>query len=105
MRRNFFARAEPAVHQNSVRLDDLLRQAECDPAPTGDVVVDLTDVLRVDTSDLNAALRLHLSLREQGRKLVLSKAGQAVSDVVRLTRLDRVIEFHDGAMPQGTLLS
>lgn len=59
--------------------------------PEGRVVVDLRDVSFLDSSGLGAIIALHHRVRAQGGRMQLV-CGDVTLPLVRLTRIDQVIE-------------
>lgn len=59
------------------------------------LVVDLTDVERIDSSGLGALVTALKAIREQDGNMVLSGLSPSVRAVVELTRLHRVFSIYD----------
>lgn len=56
-----------------------------------EIVVDISSVDIVRSRDLNALIRLHLAVKQEGRQLVLENAQDHLLQVFTVTRLDRLI--------------
>jgi len=72
------------------------------------VVLDLRDLVFLDSTGLRLVLRLHASLRDVGGRLVLIKGSRRVQRVFELTQATEVLEIvqgpaevGDGARPDG----
>ncbi|MGB7326563.1 MAG: STAS domain-containing protein [Rubripirellula sp.] len=91
--------AQKTSHTFVGQVDNWLRDAKCDAenSESPEVIVDLSDVTRVSSHDLNELIRLQLHIKNGGQRLVLSNVQETVFQVFTLTRLDRLIELrHDG---------
>ncbi len=80
--------------------DHWIVQAKCEAEQSvcEEVVVDLSDVYHINSSDLNDLIRLQLRVKHSGQRLVLCNVQETVLQVFTLTRLDRLIELrHDEA--------
>ncbi len=75
-----------ALLQSTVR--GLIPDTEC-------VVLDLTDVIYMDSSGLGAIVGLYLSAKRQHCILKLINLNQRLKDLFRLTKLASVFEGHD----------
>ncbi|WP_197231583.1 STAS domain-containing protein [Novipirellula artificiosorum] len=70
-------------------------------ADEAEVIVDLSAVQMIASSDLSELIRLQLAARQLGRRMILQNPQVNVLEVFTLTRLDRLIELrHEG---QSTL--
>ena len=58
------------------------------------IIVDLTNVTMVDSSGIGNIIRCHSAIRGTGGKLQVAGANHTVQQAFRLTRLDKVFEFH-----------
>ncbi|TWT82379.1 hypothetical protein CA13_38420 [Planctomycetes bacterium CA13] len=62
-----------------------------------EVVIDLSGVTVIDSHDLGELIRMQLSAKQLGRRLVLKDPQADVLKIMTLTRLDRLIELrHPG---------
>jgi len=59
------------------------------------VVVVLTDVTMIDSSGIGTMIRCHSAVTAQGGKLKLVGANNTVRQAFKVTRLDKVFEFHE----------
>lgn len=59
-----------------------------------DLVVDIAAVDAVNSRELGEIAKLHLALRDRGRRLVLRNAQEQVRALFELTRMNRLIEVH-----------
>ncbi len=57
------------------------------------VVIDLSNVERIDSNELSELIRLQLSARSRGGSLMLKNAHENLQKVFAMTRLDRLIEM------------
>jgi anti-sigma B factor antagonist len=62
------------------------------PAGSGRLVVDLSGVELIDATGLGVLVGSHRRARLAGRRLVLRDASPRAARILRLTRVDRVIE-------------
>ncbi len=78
--------------------DCLIRaKRDADLSDRVDVVIDLTNVCKINSKDLNELIRLQLRVKHRGQRLVLTNVQETIFQVFSLTRLDRLIELrHDG---------
>ncbi|TWU57814.1 STAS domain-containing protein [Rubripirellula reticaptiva] len=91
--------AQKPSHDFVGQVDGWLKEAKCtaENCDHAEVIVDLSDVTRVSSHDLNELIRLQLHIKNGGQRLVLSNVQETVFQVFTLTRLDRLIELrHDG---------
>lgn len=77
---------------SSERFRDVLAEACADERQ---VCIDLNDVPFVDTTALAALLRARRILRDQGGMLVLARANDTVSRVIRQAGLDALMPLFD----------
>ncbi len=66
------------------------------------IVLDLAAVKRIDSSGLSALLSVLKAARAAGGDVVLLSPSAAVASVLRLTRLDQILEAYD---EEGAALS
>ena len=66
------------------------------------LVLDLGDLRRIDSSGLSALLSVLKASRAAGGDVVLLSPSAAVASVLRLTRLDQILEAYDD---EGAALS
>ena len=66
------------------------------------IVLDLAAVKRIDSSGLSALLSVLKAARAAGGNVVLLSPSAAVASVLRLTRLDQILEAYD---EEGAALS
>ncbi len=66
-----------------------------------EVVVDISSLVRVHSADLDRMIRMHLSLKHEGRRLVFKHAQHQVHQTFTITRLDRLIEMRDPQSPDA----
>jgi anti-sigma B factor antagonist len=59
------------------------------------IILDLSEVPLMDSSALGIIVAALTSLKKKDMKLVLLKPQKAVSDVLRITRLDTIFEIYD----------
>lgn len=59
--------------------------------PSKDIILDLSAVLFIDSSGLGEIIRLVRTVHEQGRKAVLCGAGDAVSVLFDMVRIDQLV--------------
>ncbi len=59
------------------------------------IVLDLVDLRRIDSSGLSALLSVLKAARAAGGDVVLLSPSPAVVSVLRLTRLDQILEAYD----------
>ena len=60
-----------------------------------DIVVNLAAVPMVDSSGIGSLIRCHSAVTAAGGKMKLVGVGEVVRQSFKVTRLDRVFEFHD----------
>jgi len=79
-----------------VGLDDF-RAKWSDAVATGahNLVVNLARVPMVDSSGIGSLIRCHSAVTAAGGKLKLVGVGEVVRQSFKITRLDRIFEFHD----------
>jgi anti-sigma B factor antagonist len=58
------------------------------------IVIDLKHVPYVDSSEIGRLIRAHLSVRQAGGRVRLCNLAEKVSAVLRMTRLDTVLELY-----------
>lgn len=73
----------------------LLRDAVANEA-NGDVVIDLADAGRVDSSGLGVFVGCHKRLTTEGRRFVLRSPGERLRNVLTVTALDRIFAIELG---------
>ena len=61
----------------------------------GKIILDLSAVPLMDSAALGTIVAALTSLSKRGMKLVLLKPQKAVSNVLRITRLDTIFEIYD----------
>jgi anti-sigma B factor antagonist len=71
------------------RIDDLVREGRIH------IVVDLKLVPYVDSSDIGRIIRAHLSARQAGGRVRLCNLSERVMAVMKMTRLDTVLEIYE----------
>jgi anti-sigma B factor antagonist len=59
------------------------------------IVVNLARVTMIDSSGIGTMIRCHSAVNAAGGKLKIAGANQTVREAFRVTRLDKVFEFHD----------
>jgi len=59
------------------------------------VLIDLAGVPSLDSSDLGRLIRCHISIRQAGGRVRLCNLSPRVRDLMRLTRLETVLELHE----------
>jgi len=59
-----------------------------------DLVVDIASVEAVNSRELGEIAKLHLALRDRGRRLVLRNAQEQVHELFEITRMNRLVEVH-----------
>ena len=76
---------------------DEFRTKWSDAVATGarDLVVNLARVPMVDSSGIGSLIRCHSAVTAAGGKMKLVGVGEVVRQSFKVTRLDRVFEFHD----------
>ena len=76
---------------------DEFRAKWSDALATGvrDLVVNLEKVPMVDSSGIGSLIRCHSAVAAGGGKMKLIGVGDVVKHSMRITRLDRVFEFHE----------
>lgn len=77
--------------------DSLLRDRVLELAGDGivHVVVNLSQVVQVDTSGLKQLLSAHLSASRRGARLVLANPTRRIRDVLAITRLNTLFEVFE----------
>jgi len=70
------------------RIDELVREGRIH------IVIDLKLVPYVDSSDIGRIIRAHLSARQAGARVRLCNLSDRVSAVMKLTRLDTILEIY-----------
>jgi anti-sigma B factor antagonist len=70
------------------RIDRLVQEGSLE------IVVDLRHVPYVDSRDIGRLIRSHLSVRQAGGRVRLCNLSEKVMDVLRLTRLDTVLDLY-----------
>jgi anti-sigma B factor antagonist len=76
---------------------DEFRAKWTDAVATGsrDLVVNMARVPMVDSSGIGSLIRCHSAVTAKGGKLKLVAVGDVVRQSFKVTRLDRVFEFHE----------
>jgi anti-sigma B factor antagonist len=69
------------------RLDGLVREGQLQ------ILIDLRDVPYMDSTELGRLIRAHLSVRRAGGRVRLCNLSDKVMTVMKLTRLDTVLEI------------
>jgi anti-anti-sigma factor len=97
MRIPFFkSRASPVLQRfsNAVTVGQLLTKVRETASHTrnSEFVIDLTEVQEISSQELDALVRLHLSVRENEGRIVLANASEKVAETLYLTRMDRTVE-------------
>ena len=59
-----------------------------------EIVIDLRNVRRIDSSGIGSLVRCNSSITANGGRVKLVGANETIRQVFNLTRLDRVFEFH-----------
>jgi anti-anti-sigma regulatory factor len=59
-----------------------------------DLVVDIAAVDAVNSRELGEIAKLHLALRDRGRRLILRNAQDQVHELFEITRMNRLVEVH-----------
>jgi anti-sigma B factor antagonist len=59
------------------------------------IVVNLANVTMVDSSGIGTIIRCHSAVAKHGGKMKIVGANQSVREAFKITRLDKVFEFHD----------
>jgi anti-anti-sigma factor len=57
------------------------------------VVFDIASVSRIDSAGIGALLRLHMTLKRSGIRLLIRGVGQDVQRALSISRLDSVLEI------------
>jgi anti-sigma B factor antagonist len=70
------------------RIDELVQEGSLT------IVVDLKQVPYIDSSDIGRIIRAHLSVRQAGGRVRLCNLSEKVQSVLRMTRLDTVLELY-----------
>jgi anti-sigma B factor antagonist len=70
------------------RIDQLVREGRLQ------IVIDLKHVPYVDSSEIGRLIRAHLSVRRAGGRVRLCNLTERVSAVLRLTRLDTILDLY-----------
>ncbi len=60
-----------------------------------EIVVDISAVAKITSAELNELIRLHLDVKQDGRRLVLQNAQLQLWQIFTLTRLNRLIDIRD----------
>ena len=60
-----------------------------------EIAVDISAVEKIGSRELNELIRLHLSVKKDGRRLVLENAQKHLLQVFTETRLDRLIHLRN----------
>lgn len=60
-----------------------------------DFVVNVTEVTMMDSSGIGTMIRCHSAVAHAGGKLRIAGASPTVRQAFKITRLDKVFEFHD----------
>ncbi len=71
------------------RIDALVRQGQLE------ILIDMKHMLRIDSSELGRLIRSHLSARQAGGKVRLCNLSDKVMVLMKMTRLDTVLDLHD----------
>ncbi len=75
--------------------DALMRRLESADGDTPDVIVNLLDVSRLNSSNLSQLLRLRKTLIGRDRRLRICSVGHSVWSVLLVTGLDQLFSFTD----------
>jgi anti-anti-sigma factor len=59
------------------------------------IVLNLENVTMVDSSGIGTIIRCHSAVAKNGGKMKIVGASHAVREAFKITRLDKVFEFHD----------
>jgi anti-sigma B factor antagonist len=70
-------------------IDDLVRRGQLR------VLIDLGEVPYLDSSDLGRLIRCHISIRQAGGRVRLCRLSERVRGIMKMTRLDTVMEIYD----------
>ena len=70
------------------RIDVLVREGRLE------ILIDLQHMPRVDSSELGRLIRSHISVRQAGGKVRLCNISEKVMMLLRMTRLDTVLDLH-----------
>ncbi len=70
------------------RLDELVRQGHLE------ILIDLRNVPHLDSTELGRLIRAHLSVRQAGGRVRLCNLSERVLTVMRMTRLDTVLDLY-----------
>ena len=70
------------------RIDQLVQEGSLQ------IIVDLKHVPYVDSRDIGRLIRSHLSVRQAGGRVRLCNLSEKVLDVLRMTRLDTVLDLY-----------
>lgn len=83
-------RALKGTHESLLkeRIDELVMEGRLQ------IVIDLKHVPYVDSSEIGRLIRAHLSVRQAGGRVRLCNLGEKVSAVLRMTRLDTVLDLY-----------
>src|SRR5215472_6798614 len=76
---------------------DEFRAKWTDAVATGsrDLVVNMARVPMIDSSGIGSLIRCHSAVAANGGKMKLVGVGDVVRQAFKVTRLDRVFEFHE----------
>jgi anti-anti-sigma factor len=59
------------------------------------IVLNLENVTMVDSSGIGTIIRCHSAVAKNGGKMKIVGASHSVREAFKITRLDKVFEFHD----------
>jgi anti-sigma B factor antagonist len=62
---------------------------------TRTIVLNLAKVTMVDSSGIGTIIRCHAALAKNGGRMKIVGAGHSIREAFKITRLDKVFEFHD----------
>ncbi len=71
------------------RIDALVREGQLE------ILIDMRHMPRIDSSELGRLIRSHISARQAGGKVRLCGLSERVMVLMKLTRLDTVLDLHD----------
>lgn len=86
---------EPAFSEDMGALMSIVDDAERGDREMPDVVVNLSEVDYLNSSNIAQLLRLRKRLAAGGGKLRICSVGDQVWGVILVTGLDKLFEFHD----------
>ncbi len=71
------------------RIDALVRDGRLE------ILIDMTHMPRLDSTELGRLIRAHISARQRGAKVRMCCLSERVMTLMKMTRLDTVLDLHD----------